>query len=67
MVTTQVGGMFDIVQSNTQWTSDIVVLLTRLLHCGMVDILVGWLADDFFPNNLIKYFSGQQRAFSHCV
>ena len=43
MVTTQVGGMFDIVHSNTQWTRDIVVLLTRFLHCGMLDILVGWL------------------------
>ena len=59
----QVGGMFDTVQSNTQWTSDIVVLLTRLLHCGMVDILVGWLADDFFPNNLINTFEVNKELF----
>ena len=36
----QVGGMFDTVESNSQWTSDIVILLTRLIHCGMVDVQV---------------------------
>ena len=63
MVATQVGGMFDIVQSNTQWTSDIVVLLIRLLHCGVVDILVGWLANDFSPTTLLSTFQVNKELF----
>nr|CAB3263723.1 mediator of RNA polymerase II transcription subunit 12-like protein [Phallusia mammillata] len=35
-----VGGMFDTVQSNAQWTSNVVVLLTQLINSGMVDVQV---------------------------
>ncbi|XP_076812114.1 mediator of RNA polymerase II transcription subunit 12-like protein [Clavelina lepadiformis] len=35
-----VGGMFDTVQSNSQWTSDVVVLLTTLINSGMVDVQI---------------------------
>ncbi|XP_078488259.1 mediator of RNA polymerase II transcription subunit 12-like protein isoform X1 [Ciona intestinalis] len=33
-----VGGMFDTVMSNSQWTSDVVVLLMQLIISGMVDV-----------------------------
>ena len=32
--------MFDIIQVSSQWTSDLVIVLTRLIHCGMVDVQV---------------------------
>uniref|UniRef100_H2YRP3 Mediator complex subunit Med12 domain-containing protein n=1 Tax=Ciona savignyi TaxID=51511 RepID=H2YRP3_CIOSA len=33
-----VGGMFDTVMSNSQWTSDVVIMLMTLILSGMVDV-----------------------------